>query len=340
MMNNSLPSIDGLQPTRFFLIVSVFLIVLLLSLVFAIVVGPTTLDLGKVFAGNDINRDWFKVASIRFPRAIAAMIVGGCLAGAGVIFQALIHNPLASPYILGVSAGGSLGAVCALALGIVHIIPFSFTGCMIAILLVFMVARTNGRLFADTLLLAGVIVNTFFSACIMFVTYMTGSDQTLRIMRWVIGGISDLYEWSTLGISFFLLLILTVVLCFSGRTLNLLAISDDTAERMGVKIQSIRIWLFVLASLLTAIAVSISGPIGFVGLIVPHILRLIIGVDHRLLIPVSILAGGSFLVIANTLAAVIWRIPLPVGMITAFLGGPFFIWLMKTREIRRSGYGN
>jgi len=331
-MNQALNPVDGFKPKRFFLLIILFVGILLASILFSIVVGPTPLDLSNVLAGNDAQKDVFKVVSIRIPRAFAALIVGGCLAVAGVIFQALIHNPLASPYILGVSAGGSLGTVCAIAFGFVYLIPFSFLGCVVAILLVFFVARSNGRLFADTLLLSGVIVNTFFSACIMFVTYMTGSDQTLRIMRWIIGGIADLYEWTTLGVGLSVLFVLTVWLCFWGRVLNLLSISDDTAERMGVDIQRVRIRMFLLASLLTATAVSISGPIGFVGLIIPHILRLIIGVDHRLLIPISALAGASFLVVANTLASVIWRVPLPVGMITAFIGGPFFIWLLKTRD--------
>jgi len=313
--------------------------VLLAAAVFSLLVGPSPVDLGRAFSGDDSNNDVYKLTTIRLPRATAAIIVGACLSLAGVIFQALIRNPLASPYILGVSAGGSLGAVSALALGFAVVVPFAFIGSLLAIVLVYLTARTRGRVPADTLLLAGVIVNSFFAACIMFVTYTTGSDRTLRIMRWLMGGLSDFYRWETLLASGVVLLLATVVVASRGRAMNLVSIGDDTAERLGVDVPLERNRLFLVASLVTAIAVSISGPIGFVGLVIPHILRLIIGPEHRLLVPASVLAGGAFLTVADTTAQVLWDAPLPVGLVTAFIGGPFFIWLMKSRDVRRSGHG-
>jgi len=330
---------EGFQARHLSRAVALFGALLLACLVLGVAVGPTTIDFGRVLGGDDVGRDLFKLTVVRLPRATAAVIVGGCLALAGVVFQALIHNPLASPYILGVSAGGSFGAVCAIAAGIGLVVPFALVGAMAAIVLVYLVARTEGRVPADTLLLAGVIVNTFFAACIMLTTYLTGSDQTLRIMRWLVGGLSDLYEWRTLLFSGLVLVTLGAGLTLDGRALNLLSVGDDTAERMGIDVQRVRTRLFFLASLTTAVAVSISGPIGFVGLIIPHILRLLVGSDHRLLVPCSALAGGAFLVVADTAASVLWRTPLPVGLVTALLGGPFFIWLMKTRNIKRAGHG-
>ena len=309
------------------------------ALLFGLIVGPTKVDFGRVFAGDDSLRDLFKVLEIRLPKACAALIVGGCLAVAGVIFQALIHNPLASPYVLGVSAGGSLGAVIALALGFVVVVPFAFVGSLLAITIVYFVARRGGRVPADTLLLGGVVLNAFFSACIMFVTYTTGSDRTLHIMRWLVGGLSEVYDGATLIGSGILLLALAVAAWAMGRPLNLLAVSDDTAERLGVDVGSLRRRLFFVGSFLTAVAVSIAGPIGFVGLIIPHILRMVVGADHRLLIPLTMLAGGAFLAFADTIAGVVWKVPLPVGLVTAFVGAPFFVWLMRTRDPRKGGHG-
>jgi iron complex transport system permease protein len=154
-----------------------------------------------------------------------------------------------------------------------------------------------------------------------------------------VGGISDLQEWRTLGMSAAILAILGVVIGMCGRALNMMAISDDLAERLGVPVARYRTGLFLGASLLTAVAVSISGPIGFVGLIVPHVLRMLIGPDHRLLLPAAALVGGAFLILADALASVIWRVPLPVGLLTAFIGAPFFVILMKTRDLGRVNHG-
>lgn len=309
------------------------------AVIFSLAVGPTKIDFSRFFSGDDSERDVFKILGIRTPRAMAALIVGGALSIAGVIFQALIHNPLASPYVLGVSAGGSLGAVIAIALGSIVIMPFAFVGAVAAILLVYVIARTRGRVPSDTLLLAGVVVNAFFSAGIMFVTYTTGSDRTLHIMRWLVGGLPESYETSTLLSAAATTLIVAGIALASGRGLNLLALGDDVADRLGVRVPQLRTRLFILGSLLTAAAVAISGPIGFVGLIVPHILRLMIGPDHRLLLPASMFVGGGFLAAADTLAGVVWHVPLPVGLITAFIGGPFFIVLMLVRDRRRAGHG-
>jgi iron complex transport system permease protein len=304
---------------------------------FSLLVGATRIDLEALLRFDPETLDYQKVFRHRLPRSMAALIVGGALALAGLVFQALIRNPLASPYILGVSAGGSLGAVLALALGVTFVSPAAFLGACVAILLVYGVARTGGRVPAGTLLLAGVVVNAFFSASIMLVNLLSARDDQARILRWLVGGLREDYDAGLLLPSAGATLLLLVLLFFLSRQLNLLSLGDLAAERAGVSVARTRTVLYLLASLGTAAAVSISGPIGFVGLIVPHFLRLILGPDHRLLVPAAVLAGGGFLSVVDTLAQSIFVLPLPAGVVTAFLGGPLFLILLKRRDRRRAG---
>jgi iron complex transport system permease protein len=210
-------------------------------------------------------------------------------------------------------------------------------GCLLAVALVYATARNAGRFPASSLLLAGVVVNAFFSAAIMFVNLAAAPRDQERILRWLIGGFRDFYEPSTALYAGGWVVASSVGLWFLSRELNLLAMSDAAAERSGVAVRRVRRLLFVAASASTAHAVVVSGPIGFVGLVVPHIARLVFGPDHRVLLPVCAFGGAGFLAIVDALAQGVFTTPLPAGVLTAFLGGPLFLALLKRGDRRRAG---
>ena len=309
----------------------------LLALVFALFFGATSVDPWSILTGTADDVARAKVFEFRLPRAVMAAIVGAALAVAGLVFQALIRNPLASPYVLGVSSGGSFGAVLALAAGAYWVGPAAFLGAAAAVLLVYAVARRGGRFPASSLLLAGVMVNAFFGAAIMFVNLAAAPRDQERILRWIVGGLRDFYEPSTLAEAGSAVVLVVVALFFVGRELNLLALSDAGAERAGVALKPMRRGLFLAASLLTAAAVSTAGPIGFVGLVVPHFARLCCGPDHRVLVPVCAFGGAAFLGVVDAAAQGIWRTPLPAGVLTALLGGPLFLFLLRRGDRARAG---
>lgn len=273
--------------------------------------------------------------SIRLPRIIFAGIVGGALAAAGVVFQGLLRNPLADPYILGISSGSAVGALSALLLGIgfspLGISGAAFLGALATIVLVYAIARTKNELNSATLLLAGVIVNAFFSAVIMFLI-STANDKNLHsAMFWLMGDLS-LAEWREIPLAGIFLVFGFIIIFIHARNLNLMAISEETAKQLGVNVEQTKIILLLAASLITGVAVSVSGIIGFVGLIVPHMMRMQLGSDHRLLLPASVLFGSSFLIVADTFArTVISPAELPVGVITALCGAPYFIYLLRRK---------
>ena len=278
----------------------------------------------------------------RLPRVLLGVIVGAGLAAAGVVFQGLLRNPLASPYILGVSAGGALGAVTAMRLslmgafmGLSYMTGFSFVGALAAIALVYWVGSPGGRTSSVRLILAGVIVNAFFSSVTMFLNYTADFTQSRRIVTWLMGGLYladyarvwQSLPWVALGL---------VVLWAISRDLNVLSFGDQAAAQLGVSVERAKRVAFFGGSLVTGVCVSVSGPIGFVGLVIPHTMRFIFGPDHRLLLPTSAIAGGGFLVACDTLARVgFGAAELPVGVITAFVGGPFFVWLLRRSGRRR-----
>ena len=272
--------------------------------------------------------------SIRLPRIIFAGIVGGALAAAGVVFQGLLRNPLADPYILGISSGAAVGALSALLLGIGFSLGVSgsaFLGALFTIVLVYSIARTKTELHSTTLLLAGVIVNAFFSAAIMFLI-ATASDKSLHnAMFWLMGDLS-LAQWPEIALAGFFLIFGFMIIYTYARHLNLIAISEETALQLGVPVERTKVILLLAASLITGVAVSVSGIIGFVGLIVPHMMRMLLGSDHRLLLPSSVLFGSAFLMVADTFArTIIAPAELPVGVITALCGAPYFIYLLRRK---------
>jgi iron complex transport system permease protein len=323
---------------RLFLSVAILSVLLLVVSVAALSLGTAKIGLFEVLdtlitpGGSDPQMKMI-VWGLRLPRLLMGFLVGASLALAGVVFQALLRNPLADPFILGVSSGAALGAIASSVLGLGGVFLgqklFSFVGAMVTVWIVFRVARVKERLYPHTMLLTGVIINAFFSAAIMFLVSVARSDRVHSIFFWLMGDLS-LSSFSDVLIVFLIALGAALVIFWFARPLNLLLGGEESAVALGVETERIKTLLFVLASILTAAVVSSVGVVGFVGLIVPHMLRMVVGPDHRILIPTSILFGGAFLVIADTCArTIVAPLELPVGVLTALLGAPFFIYLLR-----------
>ena len=273
--------------------------------------------------------------SIRLPRVILAGLVGAALSMSGVVFQALLRNPLADPYILGISAGSAMGAVTGILLGaeiiILGIPGMAFLGAILAVLVVFGIAGTGRRLETNTLLLTGVMVNAFFSAMILFIFSISDHLQLQRAIYWTMGDLSLADDQAIIYTGAFLFIGMAFIYRYA-RALNILATGEETALQLGISVGKTKIILLTAASLVTAAAVAASGTIGFVGLIIPHIMRLIVGPDHRVLLPAAFLFGGTFLVFADTMArCLVSPAELPVGVITALCGTPYFLALLRRR---------
>jgi len=325
----------------------VLLVVFSVIVVISILVGPARISFvqglqGLFFGWQDgstilTSSEKTIIFSIRLPRVLFAGLVGAALSGAGVIFQALLRNPLADPYILGISGGSAVGAIIGILIGI-GAVPFAipglaFLGAATTVILVFFIGRSNRELHSTTLLLAGVIVNAFFSAIIMFMLSISTNTELHSITFWLMGDLT-LSSWFKILFVAILLFMGFAIIYTYARSLNLIVTGEETALQLGVDVERTKIVLFMAGSLLTAVAVSFSGIIGFVGLIIPHMMRMIFGPDHRLLLPASFLFGASFLVVADTIArTIIPHTELPVGVITAMCGAPYFIYLLRRRSI-------
>jgi len=291
--------------------------------------------LGTKEAGTETERAI--ILYLRFPRALLAGLVGAGLSVAGAIFQALLRNPLADPYILGVSSGAAVGAIVAIMMGLSTAssgLPLvSFLGALLTILVVFYFGKQEGKIHPNTLLLAGVIISSFLSALIMFFISISQREELRTIIFWLMGDFS-FSNYHSVRVIFPYVLLGFLFLYFQARPLNLILTGEEGALQMGVNVERLKMISYVSASLITAASVSVCGLIGFVGLIIPHSVRLIFGPDHRLLIPSSALVGASFLIASDTLARTLLApIELPVGVITAAFGGPFFIYLLRTRKV-------
>ena len=279
------------------------------------------------------------VLDIRLPRALLAALVGAGLATAGALLQALLQNPLAEPYVLGISGGAALGGVLALALGGAWLggalVPaVAFAGALAASLLLYAVAAAGGRAPAHSLLLTGVVFNAFASSLIVFATSATDLARVAGVFLWLIGSIRLVEPALLSGVAVLFGVGLAIALRFA-YALNLLALGDETATHLGVDVPTTRRWILAGTALMIGASVAVSGLIGFVGLIVPHLLRLSLGSDHRLLVPASALAGAAFLLVADTLARVVLApTELPVGALTSLVGGPLFLVLLR-RELAR-----
>jgi iron complex transport system permease protein len=274
------------------------------------------------------------ILKIRFPRVILAGIVGFALSLGGLVFQALLRNPLADPFILGVSSGGAFGAIMGIMLGLsfnMGIPLLSFAGALLTIYLVMVMGKRKMGMESSTILLTGVIINAFFTAVIMFFISIAVDDRLHSMLFWLYGDLSQ-SSYTESAIVAPLVIAVSIILYGYSKHLNLLTGGEDMAFHLGVDVNRAKKVCFLVVSLIMGVVVSFSGLIGFVGLIVPHLARMALGSDHRLLMPVAALGGAIFLIVADTIArTVISPSELPVGVITAFIGAPFFIYLLKTR---------
>ncbi|MBN1804249.1 MAG: iron ABC transporter permease [Sedimentisphaerales bacterium] len=319
-------------------IITAFLALVIVMLICSLV-GTESISLKAIFSRactpESVNPDYEIFVGVRLPRIILAGLVGAALACSGVVFQALLRNPLADPYILGISSGAGLGVIIAVISGFDWMLfgrsPvafFAFTGALGTVWLVWFIGRLTGKYHITGLLLAGVVVNAFFSAVIMFLTSIAKSQQVHSTIFWLMGNIIE-EDFPVLWLGTGFVTAGIVALFYISPQLNALSFGEEDARSMGINTSRTQLTAFAIAAAITAVAVSLSGLIGFVGLIVPHAIRLVFGPDHRQLLPLSGIVGAIFLVIADTLARIIIApAQLPVGVVTAIIGGPFFLILL------------
>jgi iron complex transport system permease protein len=322
------------------------MVLLLAFVVAALFVGSAALSPGAVMralAGRAERESVEAIVTLglRLPRVLVAVLAGGALAVAGVGFQGLTRNPLAEPSVLGVTSGAAFGVVLAQILGLgagvadaVAVAAFAFGGALLAAVSVYLIALSPGGLAVQTLLLAGVIVGIFFSSAITVVISIVDFNRLGGVIHWLLGNLApvpagSLALFAALAAAGFALILR------SARELNLLALGEEAALQLGVDAERLKRRVFLAAALLTGTVVAFTGPIGFVGLIVPHVLRGVVGQDNRLLVPTALVGGGAFLLAADTLARnIVAPAELSVGVITAFCGAPFFVWVLRGRSVR------
>lgn len=334
-------------------LLTILTVLLILSITLGIMIGPVSIPVYKVWnivfykIGLVNKGDWSSgieniVWLIRFPRVLLAMLVGAGLAVVGVTLQAMVRNPLADSYILGISSGASVGAVLAIGFkisivtGSLGVQAGGFIGAIITFLIVFLLSNHRGNISSGRLILSGIGVGYVFTGITSFIT-LTSNNRSLagQVLAWTMGSLARA-SWFDLTLPAIVLLGATIYLVLESRDMNALSIGDETAITLGLNVQSFRKKLFVITSLLTGIMVAVSGTIGFVGLIVPHVVRILTGPDHRKVLPLSFFTGSIFLIWVDVLARTLFAPKeLPVGVITSILGGPLFIFIL----IRfRSGY--
>ncbi len=304
------------------------------SEIIGIILNQLGFPTGHSWPAVDVAIVW----QLRFDRVITAALIGAALSVAGLIFQAVLRNPLADPFVIGTSSGAVLGVAVAISIpltfawsgfGAVQIM--AFVGAILAVGIVYFLARVDRRTPTMTLLLAGFAISSLMIAGMWLVVYQRG--QTARLLNWTMGSLAEPY-WGQLTVLGPLIILLMAGCCFYIRDLNALLLGEDQASHLGLQVERVKVALVLVATLLTAFAVSISGVIGFVGLVVPHVARLIYGPDHRLLLPASVFLGSTYVVLADLLARTVEGSggEIPLGVVTALIGAPFFLYLL-----RRSG---
>ncbi|MBC8391953.1 MAG: iron ABC transporter permease [Deltaproteobacteria bacterium] len=323
--------------TRLLIVSFLLLIVLSLAIILGLAIGSTesSIDeiiqslLGKTREGSMLTAI---IWQIRFPRVLLAALVGATLSLGGLVFQALLRNPLAEPYILGVSGGSAIGAIIGILIGLSRFPGVSltaFAGSMVTLLLVLIMSTGKTILKKDSLLLSGVMINAFCSAIIMFLISMTQDAKLHNILFWLMGDLS-MADIEQVGILAAMLFPCFILLFWLSHSMNLLLMGKEMAQSMGVNIKVVTVTLLVSTSFMVSATVSNCGPLGFVGLVIPHLLRLILGPDHRILVPACILGGSAYMVICDLLARILPKHgELPAGVITALIGAPLFIYLLK-----------
>ncbi|KYP80203.1 FecCD family ABC transporter permease [Ferroacidibacillus organovorans] len=334
--------ISGVRPSSFRSIRMIILLILLaVSMLLGIAIGPVRLTLAQVIHGvfhpNGSAPNDIIVSALREPRVVCAALVGAALSVSGVIVQSVFKNPMADPGILGVSSGGTLGAVIALALGWDIASPYILPLCAfllagLSVTIVYLLATRSGRTSLIGVLLAGLVVSSMIGAAVSLVLTLVNNESMRSIVFWLLGGF-DGDGWSQVGMIAPPILLGIVIVLFYARPLDLLHLGEDNAYSSGVSVEWTKRILITLVAVMTGAAVSVSGMIGFVGLLVPHMARRLVGSSHALLIPASALLGASLLILADMLGRSIDPLfEINVGVVTSFLGGPFFLTLLLRTE--------
>ncbi|MFF7853006.1 iron chelate uptake ABC transporter family permease subunit [Streptomyces sp. NPDC007904] len=347
----------GAGRTRLAVTLLVLTVLLMVSATAGLAIGSVQVPPGEVWGivTHALGADWQEpgwsraretiVVDVRAPRVLLGAVTGAGLAVIGTALQALVRNPLAEPYLLGVSSGASLGAVSVIVFGVTLFGPLSlsvaaFAGALGALLLVYATARTGGRITSSRLVLSGVAIAAVLTAVLDLLLLTTDRGNEARaVLAWTLGGLGGV-DWGTLWLPSTALLLGVGVLLAQARNLNLLLAGEEAATTMGLDVARFRARLFVVLSLVTGVLVAAAGPIGFVGLMMPHIVRLFVGGDHRRVLPTAALGGAVFLVWADIAARTVAApMEIPVGVLTALCGGPFFLWLMRRDARRGTGRG-
>ncbi|MCR6544077.1 FecCD family ABC transporter permease [Dehalobacterium formicoaceticum] len=327
-------------------------IALVLISIYTITIGPAELSfrdaMGIILAKIPFFQRWINLEqysqvqltiiwSLRVPRVILAGLVGGALGVVGATFQGFFKNPMADPSVIGVSSGAALGATLAIVtgmgsfLGFLRIPFFSFCGALLTTFLVYTLGRVGNKVVVSTLLLAGVALSSFLQAMISFLMVMN-AEKMEKVYFWLLGSFAN-RNWEHVLIAAPLIIVGVLLLMLFSKELNAMVFGDSTAHHLGIDLEKVKIIILVLASLTAAGAVAVCGIIGFVGLIIPHIVRMLVGPDHRILLPMSFFVGGIFMVLTDTAARTLFApMEIPIGVITAMFGGPFFIYLLKKKK--------
>jgi len=332
------------------LTLTVLIVLLFLSVIIATMIGPVPISpdivvrillsripgLNAILPGSWPSDYETIILSFRFPRILMGALVGCALAVAGTTMQGLFRNPLADPYITGLSSGAAVGASLVIVLGMgvgigfFNLPLFAFLGAFLTILLVYGIARIRGGARMETLLLVGIAVSSFFSAVTAILIYVA-RQHIYQVIFWLMGSLSQ-SNWDAFLFSFLPIILGYALIQLFSRDLNIMMLGEEPAKHLGVEVETIKVVLLILASLIAGIAVAFSGIIGFVGLIIPHTMRILVGPDNRLLLPSSALAGSSFLIWADVIArSSIYMVEIPIGIITAMCGAPFFIYLLRKK---------
>jgi len=336
--------------THFWALQSGLLIILVLAILFAVGIGAVEIPLPITtqVIGSHLLPGWIAPVAdptqdqiiwvFRLPRVLLAVIVGAALAVSGTALQAMTRNPLSDPYIFGVSAGASVGAVLVITLGStmmggVSLSLAAFVGALLSMILVYVLAQQQGRAAPMRLVLAGVALSYVLSAVTSYLVLRsaTPGGGAAAVLTWLAGSLGGA-KWEQLGLPSAVVVLATFLLLAQARPLNALLAGDETATGLGVNVERFRQQLFVITSLLVGVVVAVSGSIGFVGLMIPHLVRMVVGSDHRRVLPTVALGGGVYLVLVDLVGRTIMAPQeLPVGIVTAALGGPFFLWLLRRR---------
>lgn len=323
----------------------VLFVLLAFALVAGVAIGPVGIPFRKSLLILTDKLPWLEISGLpsnfqaivfqlRLPRVLTGLLVGSSLAISGTVMQGIFRNPLATPYILGVASGGSAGAATAVVFGFQssYALPIgALIGAVTAVTLVYRISWSGGSSSSYTLILAGVALSSLFSAITTALIFVAGPYQQHRVLFWMMGGLWR-SNWTLFKIILPIVTVGAGVICAWSRDLNALALGESAAAHLGVKPNTVKKTLLGIATAITAVSVSAAGSIGFVGLVIPHILRMIVGPDHRVLLPAAALGGGVFLVYTDVMAKTIMQpVEMPVGVITAFFGAPFFIYLLRKK---------